>query len=188
MGPINISSRFGVRRKTAISSPYEAGRAREDAANTRERRGKQRSVWVVHVRDSDLERHLVAWIPLLPSCLSTVKVTQVYPSTLSFLKVGVTPLCFGERPTWFPVFSNGEKSKRNFHFYEKRPKGKITFSVCFAEDVLKVACALSSGTVAPPSFFPWKTSLASQHQADIALDQVYEPLCFILSPFILCIQ
>lgn len=49
-----------------------------------------------------------------------------------FKKVRVMTLGFYDRPTLVPVFANRKQSEGGFHFYEKRQKLKIVFSICFA--------------------------------------------------------
>lgn len=49
---------------------------------------------------------------------------------LPFPEVCLMPLCFYERPTLLPVFTN--EIWRVFCFYEKGWKVKIVFSICFA--------------------------------------------------------
>ena len=41
-------------------------------------------------------------------------------------------LHFYGRLTLVPGFTNQKKSEDDFHFYEKRQKAKIAFSICFA--------------------------------------------------------
>lgn len=50
---------------------------------------------------------------------------------LLFLKVRVL-LHLYKRPTVVPVFPSWKRSEKNFHFYRKRWKVKIAFSICFA--------------------------------------------------------
>lgn len=49
-----------------------------------------------------------------------------------FKKVRVMTLGFYDRPTLVPVFANRKQSEGGFHFYEKRQKLKVVFSICFA--------------------------------------------------------
>lgn len=55
------------------------------------------------------------------------------------------PICFYERPTLIPVFANRKKSEEGFHFYEKRWKAKIAFSVCFAATCYRDSAHLKWG-------------------------------------------
>ena len=48
-----------------------------------------------------------------------------------FSKVYIMPLCFYKQHTLLLVFTNRKKSKEDFPLYEKRPKAKIVFGVCF---------------------------------------------------------
>ena len=50
------------------------------------------------------------------------------------MKVHFRPLCFYETSTLVPVYTNQNKSKKDFHFYKKKKKSedKIALSVCFA--------------------------------------------------------
>ena len=52
--------------------------------------------------------------------------------TSGFSEVHFTPLCFYKRPTLVPVLANQKKFEEGFHFYRKRQKAKIVFSVGFA--------------------------------------------------------
>ena len=74
--------------------------------------------------------------------------THIYTQTgiPHFMKVCVMPLCFYQRPTLVPVFTNQKKkkSKDDFCFYKKRQKAKIALSVCFAGAMIEAACTPSS--------------------------------------------
>lgn len=81
-----------------------------------------------------------------------------------------------------PVFANEKKSEEDFHFYKKKKKAKIVFTICFS-----VSCdrgsthqSLESG---PAKLFPRELHSASQLQGAIALNCVREHLYFNLDLF-----
>ena len=61
-----------------------------------------------------------------------MKRTPVYHTSIPhFSKIHFTPLCFYERPTLVPAFTNQKKSKEHFHFYEKaESKNSIRYLFC----------------------------------------------------------
>lgn len=58
---------------------------------------------------------------------------MIYNTDIShFLKVHIIPLFFYKSLTLVPVFTNRTQSREYFHFYEKKQKMEIVFSICFA--------------------------------------------------------
>ena len=91
------------------------------------------------------------------------------------------PILHGYQGITLSVFTKWKKSEEDFHFYQKKKKGKkqnIGFGVCFAE------CGRYGGSMHPCresgtlSSFP-ELQTASQHQAAVALSSVCGHLCFI---------
>ena len=77
-------------------------------------------------------------------------VWKVYIGIPHFSKMHFTPLCFYERSTLVLVFANKKKSKQDFHFYEKRRKMKIAFSIYVTASCYRGSTA-QAGRMASPS-------------------------------------
>ena len=104
-------------------------------------------------------------------------INSVYPALVyigipCFSKVLFIPLCFYEKFTLVPAFTNWKKSEEDFCFY--------AFTLQWA--VLEAAHNQSSER-GPSTLLPQELH-SSQHQAAIALNCVYEHLCFILIYFV----
>ena len=58
----------------------------------------------------------------------------------ALLKIHITPLCFQERPTLVPLFTNWKKSEEDLHFKEKGRKLKTVFCLdTFGSEAYKVS-------------------------------------------------
>lgn len=86
-------------------------------------------------------------------------------------------------PTLVPVSTHGRNPKSIFTSTETRRKAGIAFDVCFAGGFIK-AVHTSSTQSGTSKLLPREPHSASQHQAAIALNSVFEHLCFILIYFV----
>lgn len=71
-------------------------------------------------------------------------------------------VCFYERTTLGPVFTNRKKSKEEFHFCEKRQTDRTAFIVRQGALTEAVVPEQQSG---PAELRPWELQSASRHQA-----------------------
>ena len=105
----------------------------------------------------------------------------MYRQSLLFKSLCYTHCAFIKDLIVLPVFTLWKKSKEDFHFYEKERKMKIAFSVCVVASCYRGCPDLSSNS--------GPTKLLSQNYtqfqaAIIALDRVFEHLCFTSIDFV----
>lgn len=89
----------------------------------------------------------------------------------AFLKFAVILLSFYERPTLVPVFSNGKKSKEDFHFYKKRLKVRTASCFCLAAAAGQGVHTPSRERAlqAPSLGTPLSISASSRHGCELCL-------------------
>lgn len=94
------------------------------------------------------------------------------------------PLCFYERPAFVPLFTNGEKSKENCCFYEKKERNENSVQHLFGsqpshygDSVHPPVCTQQRDWLAPAPLEPQPASCLVASNCDCAL-----------SLFVLCIS
>ena len=95
------------------------------------------------------------------------------------MKVHFRPLCFYETSTLVPVYTNQNKSKKDFHFYKKKKWRQNSTQRLFCSKSLSSQHTAWAARGAAPSSIRPELHSASQYQTTIALNCVCEHLCFI---------
>lgn len=122
--------------------------------------------------------------PQLKSITYLKKSMWIYTGIPHLSKVhkSKSKICFSERPTLGPVLANQKNSEEDFRFHKRRCKVQLAISTCFtaSRDRSRMPGSSEGG---PLELLPRELHSASQHPANMALNYIWEHLCFVSTSF-----